>query len=577
MPQMFSFYRFRSALILASLLALTLSACGGGGGGLAGSNPVPVTPAPGTTNSAASKIGTGTGTSFQEGVINASETGVDAGETITLRVNAVDTGNQPPTQTATVTFSSPCVANGLSTFGTQTEITPGLFSITYRSNGCDGNDIVTAVLTGTSQVASVTLSTVGPQVLTVSFVEATTTQLSLAGIGGNESTELTFLVAGAQGVPVVGKQVNFSINTNVGGAAILAGRESALTDQSGLVRTILRSGTIAGPVNVLATHAESGRSGLSQDIIISTGIPVANRFSLSYAPQNPLNAFRQDGIQSTLSIIASDTFGNDVTDGTRISFVSPESGNVNASCLLVAGACSVVWRSSTPRPANGRLTVIGYTDGAEAFTDNNGNKVFDAGDTGLVDQGEPFADENENGAYDVGEYFFDTNSNGVRDGGNGLWDGPCLDKVAATAICTGEKTATIFGSVVIVMSTNTPSIKNLGTFPAPGNTITLAQGTSRNFSGLVVGDDNANAGANNPMPIGTTIRFQIEGSGATLQGSSTETLGNYTGPSGPYGTNVVAATVAPTANLPANVNLVLSVEVPGEVTWQFRWPLSITR
>jgi hypothetical protein len=44
---------------------------------------------------------------------------------------------------------------------------------------------------------------------------------------------------------------------------------------------VLLSGTVAGAVNVLATDSESGRRGLSNDIIISTGVPQASRFSLS--------------------------------------------------------------------------------------------------------------------------------------------------------------------------------------------------------------------------------------------------------------------------------------------------------
>lgn len=569
-----SLRRTLKPLVLGPLLALALSACGGGGGGLGGAPAgVPTTPAPGT--SAASMIGSGTGSTFQEGVINVSDTTVDAGETITLRVNVVDENRQPPGRTATVSFSSACVATGLATLSGQAEVTTGLFSVNYRNNGCSGNDIVTATLGGTTKVASATLATVGPQALTVSFVSSSVSQLSLAGIGGNESAELTFKVAGPQGVPIVGKQVNFSINTNVGGAAILAGRESALTDQEGLVRTILRSGTIAGPVNVLATHAETGKSGLSEDIIISTGIAQANRFSISYGPFNPLNAYKSDGIEVNIAIIASDTFGNDVTDGTRVSFVSPESGNVDASCLLVSGQCNVTWRSSSPRPADGRLTVLAYTDGAEAFTDNNGNKVWDAGDTALLDQGEPYADENENGRYDLGEFFFDTNRNGVRDSGNGRWDGPCLDKVSASAICTGEKTATIYGSVVIVMSSNSPDIKSRGTFPAFGDAITLAQGTSLNLGGMMIGDNNGNA--SNPLPTGTTIRFFVEGGGVTLQGISSETLGSRLVPTGPYGVTLVAATVAPTADLPTNVRLVLSIDVPSESPRQFSWPISVSR
>ena len=51
-----------------------------------------------------------------------------------------------------------------------------------------------AVIGLAMQAASLTM--VGPQVLTVSFVSSTHDQLTLAGIGGNESTEVTCKVAG---------------------------------------------------------------------------------------------------------------------------------------------------------------------------------------------------------------------------------------------------------------------------------------------------------------------------------------------------------------------------------------------
>ena len=202
--------------------------------------------------------------------------------------------------------------------------------------------------------------------------------MSLAGIGGNESTELIFRVAGPQGVPVVGKQVSFRVNTPPGGASILSSRATGVTDQDGNVSTVLLSGTVPGSVNVLATHSESGRRGLSNDIIVSTGVPQANRFSLSYSPHNPVGANDTDGVAVTLNIIASDAFGNNPADGTRVSFVAPESGIIQNSCLLVNGECSVIWRSSAPRPADMRAEVIAFTDGAENYVDSNGNWVFDS-------------------------------------------------------------------------------------------------------------------------------------------------------------------------------------------------------
>ncbi len=577
---------------IVGCLSLTLAACGGGGGGggggfsgsssgsssggsSSGGGTAPVTPV--------WSIGAGAGSGFKDGIIDSNKTTLNAGETATLRVNVVDQAGNPPTSDFVVNFSSTCNSSGLATFGTISQVTRGLFSVDYSNKGCDrAEDTITATLTSNGKQATVKVGMVGPEVLTVNFVSATTTQLALAGIGGNETAEMVFSVLGAQGVPVVGKTVNFSINTQVGGASILAGRTSGTTDQAGQVRTVVKSGTIAGPVNVRAVESATGKQGISPDVVISTGVPDANRFSLSYAPPNPAQAFGADGIEVTVSIIASDIFGNNPTNGTRVSFVSPESGNVQNSCVLQNGVCSVVWRSSGSRPANMRATVLAYTSGAEHFTDKNGNSVYDAADGAMLasdDKGEPFADENENNSYDVGEYFFDTNKNGVRDGGNGKWDGPCLNKVDPTAICTGESSISISGSAVIVMSRSDVRIKNLGTFPTTGSTVTLTQGTSVSFAGMVVSDGNANADAlgGNPLPVGTTVNFKIEGTGASVRGISNYTIVNGTAPENTpsFGITVAADKVDAGDPAPTNVSLTMTVTAPG-LTTVYTWPLNIT-
>jgi hypothetical protein len=582
----FSFSTMKS-LLISSCLLLTLAACGGGGSSASGNFDGTGGPAPGTGGGggvppaptpAAYKIGTGSGGTYQDGIISASDTDLEAGEAITLRVNVVTAENEVPTAPFTISFTSPCVATGLAVLGTQTIVTQGLFSITYTNNGCSGEDIVTARIVENGDTATVKLTLREAQVLSVSFVSTTANQLSLAGIGGNETAELTFKVTGAQGSAVAGKLVNFTINSQVGGASILAGRESGLTDQNGEVRTILKSGTIAGPVNVKAIHAETGRQGLSGDITISTGVAESSRFSMSYSPQNPPKAFNTDGITVSITIIASDAFGNNPPDGTRVSFVAPESGNIENSCALVDGACTVTWRSSAPRPADGRLEVIAYTDGAEDFVDRNGNSVYDIQDLPGLDLGEPFADENENGMYDqpLGEYFFDTNQNGVKDTGNGLWDGPCLSKVDSSAICTGNDTVIIYSTVTIVMSNNTADIFEFGDFPAVGDTISVSPGTSLSLGDLFLADSNilADAAGGNPLPLGTTLSFALQGTstGLTLENSSTETIPNTIYPTGPYGATIVAAPVATSTG----ARLVLTVQVPGVSARQFSWPIEVT-
>lgn len=571
-----------SRSVLAGLL-FTLAACGGGGGGSFDGQTPPATPPTPTTPSYS--IGTGTGSNFQDGVLTASQATLSAGETTTIRGNAVvsNNSNSPIDDPGSVTvrFQSVCEASGRATFGEVVTNTSGLISVPYTNTGCEGEDTVTATLYVEERAidsASVKLSMVTPEVLTVSFVATTSDQLSLAGIGGNESTEVTFKVAGPQGVPVGGKQVGFSVNALAGAASILPGRETGVTDQNGEVRTVLVSGTVPGPVNVRAEHLESGKQGLSSDIIISTGVPVASRFSVSYTPFNPVGAFNTDGVTVNISIIASDAFGNNPTDGTRVSFIAPESGNVQNSCTLVDGACSVTWRSTSPRPTDMRAEVIAFTDGAENFTDRNANSVYDSGDGAVADLGEPYADENENNRYDVDEYFFDTNRNGVRDAGNGRWDGPCLNRVEAAAVCTGNNTVTIYDTVTVVMATDTARIRQLGDFPAPGNVITIQNGGAISLFGMQIADSNTAADVlgGNPMPIGTSVTFSVEGGGVLTQGLTTYVFPNTTAPMNNVGIVLTANPVVPPATPPNNTRLLMTVSVPGRQVQQFTWPIVVT-
>ncbi len=228
-----------------------------------------------------------------------------------------------------------------------------------------------------------------------------------------------------------------------------------------------------------------------------------------------------------------------------------------------------------------RVEIIAYTEGAEAFTDTNGNAVFDAADIYLpFDLPELFADKNENGTYDLGEFFVNSNPtvNTVRDIANGFWDGPCLSTVDVSALCSGESRVTIASTSTIVMSTNTARLLATGTFGAPGSNINVAQGTDSIQSGIVVADSNtfADALGSNPMPVGTTIAFSVVGSGVSLVGTNSFTVGSTTGPTGFYGVTLKAAAVVAPATVPAPSTLLLTITPPGAAVSQFSWTVTVT-
>lgn len=283
-------------------------------------------------------------------------------------------------------------------------------------------------------------------VINISFVSASAKQIYLRGQGGNENTILTFRATDSSGNPESNVALSFSLSTDVGGVQLKGSTQGIRTNSEGNAFVSLASGTVATPVRVIASLDGSNVTATSSDIIISSGIPVANRFSLSAGPDWGVdNSRNTDGVSVTLNIRASDQFGNPAFDGIQVSFWSPESGLVGSSCTLSNGSCSVNWESagSSKNAPDFNASVMAFTQGAESFTDLNGNFLYDEGET-FVDLPEPFVDENEDGMYTLGEAFVDTNQNGVRDLGNGVYDGPCIAEGCASTTVTIARSAPLY-------------------------------------------------------------------------------------------------------------------------------------
>ena len=553
------------------------------------------------------KIGSGTGASFAQGALAATDTDLQAGASTDIVVNLVDGDNVAISDPISVTFTSDCYANALASFDqTAVQTIAGRASVTYSAAGCSGEDVVTAMadVDGTILQASVELSIAPDEVLAVNFVSAEPGQLALRGMGGEENGEVRFKLVGAQGAPIPGELITFSLSTTAGGVSLAPNtdgdpiRETKITNNSGEASVVVQSGTVATNVRVIATHNATGIQGTSEDLVVSTGVPVFDKFSVSYGPQAPAGAVSTDGIEVEVSVIASDQFGNDAFDGTRISFWSPESGNIDSSCVLASGRCTVTWISSDPRPIDGRATIIAYTNGAEDFVDTNGNNVFDDGEVWL-DLPEAYADANENGTHDSGEFFVDvTDANPVR-GTVGVWDsegqlpevwdGPCLSD-----FCPGRPSATIWRGRVITISIPyatlfefsgpidpdtcpqreqvDPTPAQLATDENPQEIINLTGGAVT-LTNLYVADGRPRELLpchimGNSMPSGTTIEFTTDN--GEIVGTASWEIPDGVG----YATPLGAIQIQPDDE-PSNGTLTLTVTPPTEsaasptiFTWQ---------
>lgn len=383
-------------------------------------------------------LGRGSGATFELGILGTGtgnladgQSALAAGGSTTVTATIVDLDNANSLYgffTGNVNFTSPCVASGLAVMTSPISVVGGTATTTYVSNGCVGDDTITASsnLDGFVAVASTTITNAPQLVGGIVFVSANPEQIAIQGSGSGypETTTLSFRVQDNSGIPVANQIVEFSVSTNIGG--IMLSSASAVTNTQGIASVTLQSGTISTPVYVTASTTDIV-SGIdygtqSNAIVISSLYPDQDSLSLSFSECSPA-AWEIDGVSVEVTARAADHFNNPVPDGTPVSFRT-EGGSIDASCLTIGGICSVTWTSQNPRPADGRSTILATMVGNESYIDLNGNGIFDDGDIMGADLPEAWLDANENGIYDAGvEEFLDFDLDNLFTPANGLYDG----------------------------------------------------------------------------------------------------------------------------------------------------------
>lgn len=367
----------------------------------------------------------------------------------------------------------------------------------------------------------------------IQFVSATPQNIALSGTGSVERPEtsiVVFKVVDENGDPSPNMTVEFKPTTKIGGLSLID--ESAQSDSDGLVQVVVKAGTVATHVRVIATLTATSDSAISDELVVSTGISDQDSFSISISSGSLFNpeAWDYNGETVSLTILAADRFNNPVPDGLAIYFTT-EGGAIEPSCTTVNGSCTVEWRSQNPRPDNGRVTILATAIGEESFTDVNGNGSFDSEDKEYWDvenlyQGNPdwylrqykdlpdaFLDDNENWVYDYGEEFFDFDGNDECKG-NDIYNGLlCTDDAEALGICTKELVH-VRDDIVIVMSGSDAviDIVSLQVDEDGYRTVTIS-----------VFDYNRNS-----MPGGTTV--DVETTNGTIVGETSFEVLNITEP-----------------------------------------------
>jgi len=523
------------------------------------------------------RLGSGLGNNF---VVGALELGIGSGTlspggSTTVTAYLVNSkGELAADGDINVTFSSPCLSSNNASIdgGTTVKAVDGKAVATYTVKSCAGVagvDAVkaTAVVRSTVLSASADLAIKTDTAQTISFKDASPSLISIKGTGGTETSIVRFQVLGQGGSPLRDVCVNFAPSTSVGGLTLVpskcnpAGAEiyGATTDANGYASATVQSGTVATPVRVTATTA-NGLSTQSSALAVSTGIPDQNSMSLSLTDVGPV-AWNHDGVEVKATIRLADAFNNPVPDNTTISFTA-NGGSIDASCPTTAGACSVTWRSQSPRPISpnqvsfattypfnkicpaikdndnfdvtecrsGRVKILATAIGNESFIDGNSNGLYDGPtvDTFITHKSSDI-DANKDacnpsvpnssasvgtlkGCDDLPEAYIDGNFNSHRTNNeefvdfneNGLHD--IANGIYDGALCFDplslgyctSNKVTVRGDATLVMSCETP-FTQFGTLPGISTNETIGIGQSRNIV-MLLADCNGNG-----MPAKTKV------------------------------------------------------------------------
>ncbi|MES9944805.1 MAG: hypothetical protein ABW080_07620 [Candidatus Thiodiazotropha sp.] len=516
-------------LLTAFSLMLLLAACGGGDPDVPWDSSTTVegdTIDDAGTSGADIFIGSGSGSSFSAGTLDIAVTSLAAGGQTTVSATLADSAGNLYQNDVSVSFNTDCFSTALATIDTPVDSVGGVVTATYIAQGCSGADTVRATVTvnGDTTTATGTINVQPAEIGSMEFVSAEPALIGLRGVGLTEVSRVSFRVLDQNGNPVPQQRVNFSLSTDVGGANIPAGAETAVSDTNGLVGTDVKSGTIPTAVRVTASLDSNPLISTQSDgLIISTGVSDQNSMSLSTETFNP-EAWQYDGEEVVLTVHAADHFNNPVPDGASVYFTT-EGGQIQSQCQIEDGGCSVTWTSSNPRPQENdvpdgmaaRMTVLASMLGEESFIDANGNGVLNDGDIPFANIPEAFRDDNEDGAkHPTHEEFVDFNTNGVYDGANAdpNYNGAlCCDTAAVTAaetavaggedpgvcfgvtpitspVCSSEKNINVRDDIVMIMAESFATITLVSGTVAPGSAVTFE------IVGALTGQI---------MPAGTTV------------------------------------------------------------------------
>ncbi len=224
---------------------------------------------------------------------------------------------------------------------------------------------------------------------TIAFLGATPTAIAVKGVGGSETTTLTWEVRDSLGLPVDishAIQLTFTIANGPGGGEFLS-PSVVTTNSNGQAIMTLSSGVRAGVVQVVATGTvASGTVSTSPvRVVINGGFPDQTHFTVAAHFYN-LPILGTMGVHSPITVLVGDRWSNPVAPGTAIYF-SSTAGVIQPTVFTNAdgqGSADLISGNPSPlgshaAPVNGlRPSGDGYHYIAAKTVGQGGSTVLDS-------------------------------------------------------------------------------------------------------------------------------------------------------------------------------------------------------
>ena len=162
----------------------------------------------------------------------------------------------------------------------------------------------------------------------IAFVSMSAREIAVYGVGGTESSILTWEVRDSLGFPIDidhRDTVEFQLigNPVSGGAYVSPAR--ALSNASGRVATTVNSGTVSGELQFVASLRRETDGVVIRStpiiIVVNAGLPDQNHFTLGAARYN-FPAYDWLGREDIISVLVGDKYTNPVKMGTAVYFNS---------------------------------------------------------------------------------------------------------------------------------------------------------------------------------------------------------------------------------------------------------------